>query len=90
MKKVVVLLSFLIIVLIISCLFMFKEKNKISSVNKDIDNYKIEIDNLNKEISEFDSRLEQIDNEYKDKVDENKLKLYNVWIEQNKYLDESL
>ncbi len=92
MKKILVLISILLLIgiLVISCLFMLKEKNKINSINKDIDNYKIEIDNLNKEINEFDSKLEQVSNEYKDKVDENKMKLYEVWENQNKYLDESL
>lgn len=90
MKKVLILISILILALMISLVLMFTEKNKVISLDKDIKEYKEKISNLDKEISEFDSKLEEANNEAKSNLNEDKLKVYEIWEKQNKYLDESL
>ena len=88
MKKVVVIV--LIIVTLVSTGFMLYEKNKLDSINKDINNYEKEIKGLNESISSFEQDKEQVEKEIKENIDENKLRLYEVWERQIKYLDQSL
>jgi len=88
LKKVV-----LIILIVISCFstgFIFYDKNKLNLIDKDIDNYKLKINELNKNINNFNLEKEQVEKQIKENIDENKLKLYEVWERQNKYLDQSL
>ena len=88
LKKLLIIV--LVLVALTSTGFMFYEKNKLDLINKDINDYELEIKDLNESISNFDIEKEQVEKEIKENVDENKLKLYEVWERQNKYLDQSL
>lgn len=88
MKKVVFIV--LIIVLITSFVVMLSEKNRVNMVNKDINNYSHKIDELNSEINNFDIKKEQVKENVLSKIDEDKLKVYEVWEKENNYLLDAL
>ena len=88
MKKVVFIV--LLLVLITSFIVMLSEKNRVNMVNKDINNYSHKIDELNNEINNFDIKKEQVKENVLSKIDEDKLKVYEVWEKENKYLLDAL
>ena len=88
MKKVVFIV--LLLVLITSFIVMLSEKNRVNMVNKDINNYSHKIDELNNEINNFDIKKEQVKENVLSKIDEDKLKVYEVWEKENKKLLDAL
>ena len=85
MKKVV-----FIVLLLTSFIVMLSEKNRVNMVNKDINNYSHKIDELNNEINNFDIKKEQVKENVLSKIDEDKLKVYEVWEKENKNLLDAL
>ena len=89
-KIVIILLSLLIVIFVISMLFMLKEKNKLNILDKDINNYVIKKNELEEKNKNFDIEKEQVMNEINSNVNKDKLRIYEIWESQNKYLDDAL
>ena len=90
MKKVLVLVILLSLVTIVSTILMFKEKQKLNSINIEINEYAIQKEDLKKKIENFEEEKKQVEKELEENVDKDKLRMYEIWKSQNKYLDESL
>ena len=90
MKKVLVLVILLSLVTIASTILMFKEKQKLNSINSEINEYVIQKEDLKKKIDNFEVEKKQVEKEVEENVDKDKLRMYEIWKSQNQYLDESL
>lgn len=90
MKKALIVIIILVLLSITSIVFMLIEKNKLDSINKEIKNYITDKENLQNKINNFETEKEQVEKDLNENIDKDKLSMYEIWVSQNKYLDESL
>ena len=92
MKKVLIILIFVVLIttLVVSTIYMFNEKEKLKTIDNDINNLITQKQELEEKNKNFEIEKEQVNNEINSNVNKDKLRMYEIWEYQNQYLDEAL